>query len=67
MTISDDHTHELSPPEIGTHIQAWRNEMLLYQGIVEERVPHLGVVWIREAGNGARKMLVLDEYRIHRP
>lgn len=67
MTTPDDHTPEPHPLEIGTHIQAWRNDMLLYQGIVEDAVPHLGVVWIRESGNGARKMLALDDYRIHRP
>jgi hypothetical protein len=66
MTTPEDHTPDSHPLEIGAHIQAWRNDMLLYHGTVEDSVPHLGVVWIRETGNGARKMLLLDDYRIHR-
>ncbi len=35
-------------------------------GVVEETTPHLGAVWIREAGNGARTMLAPDDYRLRK-
>ncbi|WP_158279257.1 hypothetical protein [Kocuria rosea] len=36
--------------------------MLCHAGVVEEVAPELGVVWIRERGLGARKMLSTDQY-----
>lgn len=48
----------------GSSIQAWRYDVLHYQGVVEETLLSSGVLWIREHGLGARKMIDLQEYRL---
>lgn len=34
-----------------------------YSGFVEDCVPHLNVVWIRDVRTGERKMLCTDDYQ----
>jgi hypothetical protein len=41
----------------GDQVEAERGGVVLHRGSVEETLPGLGVVWIREVGTGARKML----------
>ena len=48
---------DLASVRPGHRLEAWHQGIVRYQGIAEETVPRLGVVWIREAGNGQRKML----------
>ena len=36
--------------------------MLHHLGIVEEKLPELGVLWIRESSTGQRKMLDVLSY-----
>ena len=55
-------TCQLSALRPGDHLGAWENGMLCHAGVVEEVAPELGVVWIRERGLGARKMLSADQY-----
>lgn len=53
---------KLSALRPGDHLEAWENGMLRHAGVVEEVAPDLGVVWIRERGLGARKMLSADQH-----
>lgn len=39
---------------------------LLYQGVLEVFAGELGVAWIREAGDGWRRMVSLAEVQLHR-
>lgn len=55
---------ELSTLRPGDHLQAWEDGMLCHAGVVEEVAPALGVVWIREPGLGARKMLSVDQHQL---
>ena len=55
---------ELSTLRPGDHLQAWEHGMLCHAGVVEEVAPELGVVWIREPGLGARKMLSADQHQL---
>lgn len=48
---------DLASVRPGDRLEAWYQGVVQHQGIVEELVPHLGVVWIREPGSGRRKML----------
>jgi hypothetical protein len=54
---------ELAPDD---RVTAWVGEVLHYAGIVETVAVELGVIWIREDGIGARKLLDVGVYRIHR-
>jgi hypothetical protein len=47
----------------GDRLEAHRDGMVRHRGVVEETVPALGVVWIRERGTGARKMLATDDFQ----
>lgn len=49
----------------GDQIEAWAQQALRYTGTVQLCAPELGVVWIVESGIGSRKMLSIDEYRLH--
>lgn len=51
-------------PRPGCPVQAWRYDVLHYQGVVEETLLSLGVLWIREDGLGERKMIDLREYHL---
>ena len=53
---------ELAAVQPGDRLEAWCQEMIHHQGIVEEMVPRLGVVWIREDGTGERKMLDTTDF-----
>ena len=55
-------TCQLSALRPGDHLGAWENGVLCHAGVVEEVALELGVVWIRERGLGARKMLSTDQY-----
>ncbi|MFF0988848.1 hypothetical protein [Kocuria nitroreducens] len=51
-------------PRPGSTVQAWRYDVLHYQGEVEDIMPGSGVLWIREHGLGVRKMIDLREYHV---
>lgn len=48
----------------GTVVEARRNNQVHYRGCVEDAVPGLGIVWIRDDLAGHRAMLDLTEYSI---
>ncbi|TDL46541.1 hypothetical protein [Kocuria rosea] len=48
---------DLTTVHVGNRLEAWSGGVLLHLGIVEEKLPELGVLWIRETGTGQRKML----------
>lgn len=72
MTLSTDSTEDdqpavdLSGLRPGETVEAHMDSVVLHRGTVEETMPHLGVVWIREAGTGARKMLSREDAVLRR-
>ena len=48
----------------GERVQAWAGEVVHWSGTVETVSAELGVVWIREDGMGARRLLDLDEHQV---
>ena len=48
---------DLTTVHVGHRLEAWSGGVLHHLGLVEEKLPELGVLWIREAGTGLRKML----------
>ncbi|PWF82695.1 hypothetical protein CIK52_15635 [Kocuria rosea] len=53
---------DLTTVHVGNRLEAWSNGVLHHLGIVEEKLPELGVLWIRESGTGQRKMLDVLSY-----
>lgn len=53
---------DLTTVHVGNPLEAWCNGVLHHLGIVEEKIPDLGVLWIRESGTGQRKMLDVSSY-----
>lgn len=58
---------DLTTVHVGHRLEAWSEGVLHHVGIVEEKLPELGVLWIRETGTGQRRMLDLIGYdlRLH--
>jgi hypothetical protein len=58
---------DLTTVHVGHRLEAWSDGALHHLGIVEEKLPELGVLWIREASTGERKMLDVISYdlRLH--
>ena len=50
---------DLTTVHVGNRLEAWSGGELHHLGLVEETLPELGVLWIRETGTGQRKMLDL--------
>ena len=48
----------------GNRVEVWGHGGLRYSGWVEELAPKLGVVWIREASAGERKLISTEEHSI---
>lgn len=48
----DSDAQALRTARHGQRIEVWADQDLCCRGLVEENVPHLGVVWISEAGIG---------------
>jgi hypothetical protein len=73
-TMTSTNTGEPPPPHAtpvaelvpGDRVRAWVGEVLHYAGTVETVAIELGVIWIREDGIGARTLLDVGVYRIHR-
>lgn len=62
MTDDDNPGADLRRLRPGDPVQAWEQGVLRYTGTVEQSIPNLGVVWITEAGFGARKLLSTAQY-----
>lgn len=52
--------------DLGDWIQTWEDGVPSHSGIVDDRAPALGVVWIRRDGLGERKLVHCPAYRLHR-
>ena len=50
----------------GDHVDIHSNGTLRFSGYVDDAMPQLGIVWVRELLIGERKMLSTDEYCIVR-
>jgi hypothetical protein len=75
--MTSTNTGEPAPPPTtpptelvpGDQVTVWAQEVLHYSGTVEIVAAELGFIWIREDGTdgiGARRLLDVREYRIHR-
>lgn len=60
MTEFDSDVRALHTVHPGQRVEVWKGQELRCRGLVEEFVPQLGVVWIREAGIGERKMIATE-------
>lgn len=60
MTEFDPDVRALCTVHPGQRVEVWTGQELRCRGLVEEHVPQLGVVWIREAGIGERKMIATE-------
>lgn len=56
--------HDLDALGTGTVVEARRNNHVYYRGCVEDTIPSLGVLWIRDDLAGHRALLDLTEYSI---
>ncbi|NKX56581.1 hypothetical protein [Arthrobacter mobilis] len=50
----------------GDHVEVHGNGHIRYSGYIEDTMPQLNIVWIRELRTGERRMLFTDECRIFR-
>lgn len=55
---------DLTALPTGQRVEAWSDGVLRHHGIVEEKLPELDVLWIRESGTGERRMLDLVGYDV---
>lgn len=56
--------NDLGALSTGTVVEARRNNQVYYRGCVEDTIPSLGIVWIRDDMAGHRALLDLTEYSI---
>lgn len=49
----------------GEIVEVWHHGVLRHRGRVEESMPRLGVVWIRETGSGDRKMISVEDHSLY--
>jgi hypothetical protein len=50
----------------GTEIEAWDHGRLIHCGRVSQLVPSMGMFWIIDARNGARRLLEADAFDVVR-
>ena len=50
----------------GEQVEALQGTVPRHRGVVEETIPHLGVIWIRDCSTGTRKMLSHDDVVLRR-
>ncbi|MFE4229992.1 hypothetical protein ACFRJ8_19135 [Arthrobacter sp. NPDC056886] len=50
----------------GDHIDVHVDEHTRYSAYVDDTMPQLNIVWIRELRTGERRMLSTDEHRLYR-
>lgn len=62
MTDTASFIDDLTAVHVGDRLEAWSGGALHHVGIAEEKLPGLGVLWIRESRTGQRKMLDLRDY-----
>ena len=50
----------------GDRIEVWEQGTRCHVGTVGQSAPHLGLLWILEAGTGARRLVPVHGYRLRR-
>lgn len=58
--------HDLGELRPGDRIEVWHRGLLHCRGTVEEVCPALGVAWLREAGDGYRRMVHAHDSELRR-
>lgn len=51
---------------VGDDVEAWHRDRLFHRGRVTNVLPEMGLLWIRDARTGTRKLLDFAELRIMR-
>lgn len=62
----DRQIHDLTELESGDVVDVWQQRSLCCTGAVEEVAARFGVLWIRESGTGARRLVSAAEHRLCR-
>ena len=62
----DRRIHDLDELATGDVVDVWQQRSLCCTGAVEEVAPQLGVLWIRETGTGARRLVSAADHRLCR-
>lgn len=62
----DRQIHDLGELLPGDVVDVWQHRTLHCTGSVEETAPQFGVLWVREAGNGARRLISATDHRLSR-
>ncbi|WP_400160439.1 hypothetical protein [Arthrobacter sp. BPSS-3] len=50
----------------GVDVQVWEQDRVVHRGRVSQVVPSMGMVWIIDARNGARRLVDTSEYDVVR-
>ncbi|MFE4079169.1 hypothetical protein [Paenarthrobacter sp. YIM B13468] len=50
----------------GERINAWEGNVLISAGVVDLAAPSLGIVWIQQDGLRERKLILCQNYDLHR-
>ena len=66
MTENTDSTLDAIALRLGDHVDICGIGHTRYSGYVEETMPRMNIVWVRESGTGERRMLSTEECRIYR-
>ncbi|HST71287.1 MULTISPECIES: hypothetical protein [Kocuria] len=68
MTAAEKWTTDLSQVRSGDRVEIWDEDYERYIGTVGQVAPHLGVLWILEAGTGVRRLFPFEGCRLrHAP
>jgi hypothetical protein len=67
MTDSTGNALDSAAFRLGDRVDVHRNGHSHYIAYVEDTMPQLNIVWIREMRTGERRMLSTDECHIYRP
>lgn len=66
MSTTPVHVMDLGRLRPGDRLEAFRDGYVHHRGVVEETVPHLGVVWVRTTGTGERRMVTTEDFELRR-
>jgi hypothetical protein len=66
MTNNTDTSSKFAVLQHGDLVDVHSKGKLRYSGYVDDTMPSLHILWVREVPTGERKMVSTDEYRIVR-
>jgi hypothetical protein len=64
MTDNRDGVLDSAALQRGDHVTVHMNGHINYSGYVEDTIPGLNIVWVRELPIGERKLICTDDCRI---